>query len=808
MPASPLQPFFKQRGWRPFPFQKETWAAYAAGKSGLLHAPTGQGKTLAVWLGPVAEELSRPAAGTPQCRVLWLTPLRALAQDTLRALREPLEVLAPHLKAEARTGDTPAALRARLRKSLPFGLVTTPESLSLMLTHSDTREKLSGLRAVIVDEWHELLGSKRGVQTELCLACLRSWLPELKIWGLSATLGNLEEALDTLTGDTRPEAAILSAELKEETRIETLIPREIDRFPWSGHIGTRLAPQVLRELDKAGTTLIFTNTRSQTEIWCQELLALRPEWQDRIAMHHGSLDRAEREKVEQGLREGSLRCVVCTSSLDLGVDFSPVDQVIQIGSPKGIARLLQRAGRSGHQPGKPSRLLGVPTFAMELVEFAAVRDAAAARHLEARHPREKPLDVLVQHLLTRAIGEPFEPAAMLREIRSTRAFRGLTEEEWGWCLAFISTGGRALAAYPRYRKARLEQGRYVMDDKRMIQMHRLAIGTISGDTHVTVRFTKGQILGTVEEGFIGRLRPGSPFVFAGRKLELVHLRNRTATVRTATKDARGHIAVWGGSKMPLSTELAHATAARLRGEGSPAPEMTCVAPILEIQRRWSALPDDRSLLVEHTRSREGEHLFVYPMAGRSVHEGLGALMAYRLRLKENVTVTQNDYGFCLSARRGLHLNESSIRLNLSIDDLLEDIVSCMNTGELARRQFREVARVAGLIPPELPGRKTAGRREIQSSARLLFEVLERYDPENLLLLQSRREILEKQLEYSRLKESLLDLQQRPIRLIETKHLSPMAFPLWADRLSATLPAGDAATRLEQMLENLNRAASK
>ncbi len=806
MPVSPLQPFFKHRGWRPFPFQKETWAAYAAGKSGLLHAPTGQGKTLAVWLGPVAEELAAP--GPPQCRVLWLTPLRALAQDTLRALREPLEILAPHLKAEARTGDSSAAVRARLRKQLPFGLVTTPESLSLMLTHADTREKLAGLRAVIVDEWHELLGSKRGVQAELCLARLRAWLPGLRIWGLSATLGNLEEALDTLTGGTRPDARILSADLKKETRIETLIPREIDRFPWSGHIGTRLAPQVLREIDKAGTTLIFTNTRSQTEIWCQELLSLRPEWQDRIAMHHGSLDPAERLKVEQGLREGSLRCVVCTSSLDLGVDFSPVDQVIQIGSPKGIARLLQRAGRSGHQPGRASRVLGVPTFAMELVEFAAVRDAAAARHLEARKPREKPLDVLVQHLVTCAIGEPFEPGAMLREVRSTRAFRGLTEEEWGWCLAFISTGGHALAAYPRYRKARLEQGRYLVDDKRMIQMHRLAIGTIAGDTHVSVRFANGQTLGTVEEGFIGRLRPGSPFVFAGRKLELVRLRERVATVRTATREARGHVAVWGGSKMPLSTELAHATAARLRGEGSPAPEMECVAPILEIQRRWSALPDDRSLLVEHTRSREGEHLFVYPMAGRAVHEGLGTLMAYRLRLKENVTVTQNDYGFSLTARRGLHLSEQTIRLNLSIENLLEDIVSCMDTGELARRQFREVARVAGLLPPDLPGRKSRGRREIQSSARLLFEVLERYDSGNLLLLQSRREILEKQLEYSRLKEALTDLQQRPIHLIETEYLSPMAFPLWADRLSATLPAGDAATRLEQMLENLNRAASK
>jgi ATP-dependent Lhr-like helicase len=803
MPADPLQPFFKQRGWKPFPFQKETWEAYAAGKSGLLHAPTGQGKTLAVWLGPVKEALKVKPDG---CSVVWLTPLRALAQDTLRSLREPLEILAPQLQVEARTGDTSSAVRARLRKRLPFGLVTTPESLSLMLTHEDTRQKLAGLRAVIVDEWHELLGTKRGVQTELCLARLRAWFPDLRIWGLSATLGNLDEARDVLLGSAAPGAVTVSADLKKEIRIDTLIPKEIDRFPWSGHLGTRLASQVARELEKANSTLLFTNTRSQTELWFQELLSLRPDWAEVIAMHHGSLDRAEREKVEQGLREGRLRCVVCTSSLDLGVDFSPVDQVLQVGSPKGIARLLQRAGRSGHQPGKVSRVLGVPTHAMELVEFAAARDAAQARHIEARRPLLKPLDVLVQHLVTCAIGEPFEPDAMRREVQATHAYRDLTDTEWEWALGFISSGGRALAAYPRYQKARLENGRFTVDDKRLIQQHRMSIGTISADAHVSVRFASGQSLGTVEEGFIGRLKPGNLFIFAGRKLELIRLRERVATVRAAKRDAKGAVAMWGGNKMPLSTELAHATAARLRGEGPASPEMKAVAPILAIQRRWSALPDDRTLLVEHTRTRAGEHLFVYPLAGRLVHEGLGALMAYRLRLNQSVAVTQNDYGFCLTARRGLHLSEETIRLNLSIENLLEDVIACLNTAELARRQFHQIARVAGLILQQLPGRQRRGQRELQASSRLLFEVLERYDPDNLLLLQSQREILEKQLEFSRLHDSLLDLQQRPIRLIETENLTPMAFPLWAEQFFATMPAGDAASQLEQMLQELEHAA--
>lgn len=896
----PLLPFFKERNWKPFAFQKETWQAYAAGKSGLLHAPTGLGKTLAVWLGPVREALletpaaeavsvpssmARPgrksaglrpgaaisagAAGLEEaekdkdhtaarvltlkaakaapsgCRVLWLTPLRALAADTLRALREPLETLAPHLEVEARTGDTPAALRARLRKRLPFGLVTTPESLSLLLTHSDMREKFAGLRAVIVDEWHELLGTKRGVQTELCLARLREWLPGLKTWGLSATLGNLAEARDILLGsgggrdggrDWEEERGggeggvggirrgrerergggggergiIVSADLKKPIIIDTLIPKEIDRFPWSGHLGTRLGKEVVEEIEKAHSTLLFTNTRSQTELWFQQLITLRPDWQDCLAMHHGSLDRAERERAETGLREGRMRCVVCTSSLDLGVDFSAVDQVIQVGSPKGIARLLQRAGRSGHQPGKTSRILGVPANALELVEFAAARDAAGAGHLESRRPLSKPLDVLVQHLVTCAIGSPFEPGKMLAEVRTAHSYHGLTDLEWSWCLGFISTGGRALAAYPRYQKARLENGLFVVDDARLIQQHRLSIGTISADAAITVKFANGSTLGTVEESFMARFKTGAQFIFAGRRLELVRLHQRLATVKPASKKAKGPVAIWGGAKSPLSTELSHALAQRLAGKGPPAAEMRAVEPILQIQRKWSRIPSDDFLLAEFAEAEGEENLFLFPFAGRLVHEGIGALLAWRLTrtIGESIHVTQNDYGFSLCATRGLRfLDEETLRAHLTPDNLLADIVASMNTAELARRQFREIARVAGLILQAPPGSPSRSEREVQASASLLFDVLRRYDSENLLLEQSEREILEKQLEFTRLLELLIELEKRPLVLIATPNLSPMAFPLWADRLQhSTLPAGDAASRLEAMLSSLDQAA--
>jgi len=806
MSNASIRPFFAAKGWQPFSFQEATWEAYFKGKSGLLHAPTGQGKTLAVYLGPLAEN-PNPAAG---CQVLWLTPLRALAADTLRALREPLAALAPGGEAEARTGDTPAALRARLRKKLPHTLVTTPESLSLMLTHEDFSEKLSNLRCVIVDEWHELLGTKRGVQTELCLARLRTWFPAIRVWGLSATLGNLTEARRSLLGNAFEKSVEITADLNKAIIIDTLIPKEIERFPWSGHIGTRLASQVADEIEKANATLLFTNTRSQTEIWFQELLAIRPRWKDKLAMHHGSLDRAEREHAENGLRGGTLKCVVATSSLDLGVDFSPVDQVIQIGSPKGIARLLQRAGRSGHQPGSVSRIVGVPTHAFELVEFAAARDAALVRHVESRIPLEKPLDLLVQHLITCAIGCPFEAEAMRREVQSTHAFSGLTDIEWEWALGFISNGGSALAAYPHYQKARLENGCYTVDDKRLITRHRLSIGTISSDPAVSVRFANGHKLGTVEESFISRLKPGSLLVFAGRQLMLVRFRECIATVKPAPRKGRGHIAIWGGNKMPLSSELSHAVARRLQGEGAPSAEMAAVEPILAIQRKWSRLPDDECLLIEHAHSREGEHLFLYPFAGRLVHEGLAALLAFRISRAsgESIHTTQNDYGFSLTSKRGLVLSENHLRDYLTSENLLDDLVACMNTAELARRQFREIARVSGLVMQTPPGQKDRSQRELQVSATLLYEVLDRYDPENLLLAQSRREIMEKQLELTRLTAVIHRLQSMTMHLVETENLTPMAFPLWADRLSATLPAGDATTRLEAMLSTLNQAAAQ
>ncbi|MFC7337828.1 ligase-associated DNA damage response DEXH box helicase [Haloferula chungangensis] len=808
--TSSINAFFKQRRWKPHDFQKETWQAYAAGRSGLLHAPTGLGKTLAVWMGPVDEALAAPQPPS-QCQVLWITPLRALAKDTARSLQEPLTQLGSSLEVALRTGDVSAYRKAKLREKLPFALVTTPESLSLMLTYEDSRTKLSDLKCVVIDEWHELLGTKRGVQTELCLARLRTWAPQIRTWGVSATLGNLDDARKSLLGIHHRNSITVHSTLEKKLQVETLIPLEIEHFPWTGHLGTRLVKQVAKTLHRASSSLVFTNTRSQTEVWHQTLLDTDPTLKGRLGIHHGSISRAERQATEDALFRGELLGVVCTSSLDLGIDFAPVEQVIQIGSPKGVARLLQRAGRSGHQPGKKSRLLCVPTNAFELLEFAAAQDALDAREIESRRLLQKPLDLLVQHVSTCAIGEALDEDDFRKEITSTHSYSTLSEAEWQWVLGFVTNGGDALHAYPQYQRIQRENGVLHFTDKRMIQLHRMNIGTIVSDTSISVRLRNGQRLGSVEESFITKLKPGAPFFFSGRLLELVRVRDLVATVKpSTTRKAQGEIPVWNGGKMPLSTELAHAVARRLSTSTLPArPELKAIEDILSIQRKWSQIPNDEVLQVEHCHSRQGEHLFIYTFAGRLVNEGIGTLAAHRLTdgQSQSIQVTQNDYGFALTSNGKIPLDEPIIRNILRPESLLEDLLACLNTHELARRKFREVARVAGLIQQSQPGRMKQ-LRSIQTSASLLFEVFNRYDPENLLLDQSKREILEGQLEFSRMHEVLIGISRKPLRLIELTRLSPFSFPLWAERLYSIISTKDAITLMEEMLKELEQNAEK
>ncbi|MEO8561701.1 MAG: ligase-associated DNA damage response DEXH box helicase [bacterium] len=821
----PLERYFESRGWTPLGFQREVWRAYLDGASGLVHAATGTGKTLAAWGGPLLEWLaangSAPTsngtqprlrrAATPPLRVLWLTPLRALAADTLESLAEPLAALGIPWSLESRTGDTTPGVRARQSKRLPTALVTTPESLTLLLTRADAHEIFTDLAAVIVDEWHELMGTKRGVQTELALARLRTLAPAARIWGLSATIGNLSDARDALLGvgpDARPGRIVLGAESKS-TVVDALIPPVIERFPWAGHLGTQLVPQVVAAIEEGTSALVFTNTRSQAEIWYQAILAAKPEWAGSIAVHHGSLDRKTRDWVEHQMRAGTLRCVVATSSLDLGVDFTPVDRVLQIGSPKGVARLLQRAGRSGHRPGAPSRVTCVPTNALELLEVAAVRDGMETGRIESRQQVECPLDVLAQHLVTVALGGGFVAHELLDEVRGTRAYAALTDLEWDWTLHFVRSGGETLAEYPEYARLELERGRFVLNDREQARRHRMSIGTIVSDAQIVVQYLRGGVLGSVEESFAARLAPGSRFFFAGTPLEFVRVRDMRVWVRRAP-NTKGAIPRWMGSRLPLSGELASLLRRRL-GEAADGvfrgAELEALRPLLEIQRKWSAIPRANELLVERMKSRDGWHLFVYPLEGRLVHEGLAALFAYRMaRLRPiSFVMSSNDWGLELLSPDEPPLDEALAADLLSPDDLAEDIPASLNAAEMAKRQFREIARVAGLVFPGLPrSGKTA--RQLQASSGLFFDVFKRYEPGNLLLAQAHREVLERQLERSRLGAALQRLSTARVVITTPKRFTPLSFPLLVDRTRNKVSSEKLADRIKRMQLALERAA--
>jgi ATP-dependent Lhr-like helicase len=820
-PITCIREWFASEGWTPFPFQEEVWNAYLRGESGLIHAATGTGKTYAAWMGPVLEWLDAyggvvpPRGPAAPLSILWITPLRALAADTESALVAPIEDLGLPWTVESRTGDTPARIRSRQRIRLPTALVTTPESLSLLLTNDDPAALFQHLELVVVDEWHELMASKRGVQVELALARLRRIRPTLRTWGLSATLGNLDVARDSLLGLTRDgvqrPGRIVRGLVPKALEVDSLIPETMERFPWSGQIGLRLLPEVIGAIEEGKTSLVFTNTRATAELWFQALLAARPDWAGVIALHHGSLDRETREWVEDGIRDGRLRCVVCTSTLDLGVDFTPVDRVLQVGSPKAVGRLIQRAGRSGHQPGSVSRLTCVPTNALELVDVAAARDALSAGAIESRAPVERPLDLLAQHAVTVAVGGGFVPEELLAEVRTTRAFRDLTDGEWRWVMDFICRGGPALGAYPEYSKVVERDGLHVIRDRGTAMRHRMSIGTIVSEASMKVQFVRGKALGMVEENFIARLRPGDVFTFAGRTLQFVRMRDMTAWVRRSD-EASSVVPHWTGARLALSPELAEAVRVKLdeaRQGLYHGPEMEAVRDILQLQARWSRLPAKDELLIERVRTREGNHLFFYPVEGRLVHEGLAALCAYRLAELGPITFTlaANDYGFELLSPDEARLEEALEAGLVSPDHLLHDIPASLNAAELARRQFREIARIAGLIFQGYPG-SNRSMKQVQASSGLLYDVFARYDPENLLLFQAHREVLERQLEQSRLGRTLERIAAGRISVVDVERPTPLAFPLLVDRAREQVSSEKFLDRVRRLAAPLERAAAK
>jgi len=793
----PIQTWFERQGWQPLPFQLESWEAFLAGHSGMIQVPTGAGKTYAAVMGAIAEMLHSPTSGL---QLLYLTPLRALSRDIEQSIRRPITEMGWNLRVESRTGDTSSSRKTRQLKNMPEILITTPESLALILSYPGTKELFKSLRMVILDEWHELMSSKRGTQTELCLSHLRSVRPEVRTWAISATLGNVEEAAQTAVGlDTKP--VIIRTDLKRDTVIKSILPQSVDTFPWAGHLGLHLFQELVGALDIQKSTLIFTNTRFQSERWYQAISFAMPDYADRIALHHSSIDASQREAIEAGLKDGTLKWVVCTSSLDLGVDFQPVERVVQIGSAKNIARLLQRAGRSQHVPQGTSEIFFLPTNALELLEISAFRHGLEQGAIESRQPLHKPYDVLIQHLVTLACGDGFQSAPTLNAIRQTVSYQDLTDAEFNWILDFIEKGGKCLSAYPRYQKVVLEDGIYKVKDAQIIRMHRMTIGTITSNQLVQIKFMTGGTIGNVEESFVSKLQPGDVFFFAGKQLEFFMLKDMVVYVKLAKKKSV-ITPTWVGGNLAISDTLSTQLRTEIElARDHPQQNIECdrLSPILKAQQRISHLPSVNELLIECCKTREGQHLYVFPFEGRFVHEGLGFLWGYRFakRQQTTFTISVNDYGFEILAPKDYPFKDLFSTDFFSLDSLNDDIKSSLNISELTGRKFRGIAQVAGLIFKGYPSaKKTSSQLQISSS--LIYDVFTKYERDNLLLKQAEQEVLNEQLEVHRLAKTLDRLTQLVLIWKDTKRPSPFAFPLLVERLSSRLSNESLLDRIQRL----------
>ncbi|NGP77279.1 ligase-associated DNA damage response DEXH box helicase [Balneolaceae bacterium YR4-1] len=810
-----IEKWFSQKDWEPFDYQHEVWNVVLEGKNGLLNAPTGSGKTFALFMPTLIKWIDEHPETYKELadnglKLLWITPLRALAKDIEQALQRVLDEMEIPWSVARRTGDVSTKKKQQLKKQMPEVLITTPESMHILMAQKKYPRYFEDLGTVIIDEWHELLGSKRGTQTELALSRLKHLKDDLQIWGISATIGNLQEALDVLLGSDadKEDAVIIKANVEKKLEVHSVLPDDVEKFPWSGHLGTRLLHKVIPIIENSRSTLIFTNTRSQSEVWFQKLLDAKPDLAGSIALHHGSLSKKIRNWVEESLHEDMLKAVVCTSSLDLGVDFAPVETVVQVGSPKGVARFLQRAGRSGHQPGSTSRIYFVPTNALELIEAAALKSAAHSKTtMESRDPILKPYDVLIQYIVTLGISDGFKPDELFREIKSTFAYQTLNEKEWNWILDFLITGGKSLTRYDEYSKVVEEDGLYKVKDTRIIRRHRMSIGTIASDTMMKVKYLKGASLGGIEEWFITKMNPGDTFWFAGRALELVRIKDMTAYVRRANT-SKAKVPSWMGGRMSLSSNMSallrHKLHEAIDGTTDDI-ELKTIQPILDVQQDWSSLPDEDELLIEKTYSNEGCHVFIYPFEGRYVHEGMSALLAYRISKIIPITfsIAMNDYGFELLSDKEIPIEEALKNDLFSDTDLVKDIFSSLNDTEIAKHRFREICQISGLIFQGFPGQKKASRH-LQMSSGLFFDVFDEYEPDNLLLQQAYDEVLSYQLDEVRLRKALKRIQNQEINFKYPERFTPFAFPIMVDRLRERLSSEKLVDRIQKMQVQLEK----
>ena len=804
-----VQKWLAGKGFEPFGFQLETWQKFGRNYSGMVIAPTGFGKTFSVFLAVIIDYLNHPENYKDGLQLLWITPLRALAKDIAKAMNEAIAEIGLDWKVSVRNGDTPQAERVSQTKKMPEILIITPESLQLLLAQKNNQRFFKNLKCVAVDEWHELLGSKRGVLVELALSQIVSYQKKLKIWGITATIGNLDEAMEVLIPYPIKKVKVVAKE-KKKIDIIPIFPDEVEVLPWAGHLGAKLVDKVVPVILQSNTTLVFTNTRSQAEMWYQLLLKEYPDFAGQIAIHHSSIDRDLRIWIEENLSSGYLKAVISTSSLDLGVDFKPVDTVIQIGSSKGVARFLQRAGRSGHSPFETSKIYFVPTHSLELIEVSALKEAVKQKVIEPRTPVVMSFDVLVQFLMTLAVGDGFEDKPLFERIKKTFAFREVTAEEWLSLLQFITIGGGALKNYQEYHKVVIENGIYKVTQRRIAMLHRMNIGVIVSDAMLKVKFVSGGYIGMIEEYFITRLKSDDRFILAGRVLEISHIKEMTVYVRNSKGKAM--IPSYLGGRLPLTSHLSHFLRLKLSDSlqaKSSEKELKFLHPLLVSQQQNSHIPKDDEFLVEMIETRDGYHLFMYPFEGRLIHEVMAALIAFRISKITPISfsMAMNDYGFELLSSQEIPLNEDILKKILSKENLIQDVMSSVNATEMARRKFRDIAVISGMVVQNYPGLQK-NNKSLQASSGLIFNVLEDYSPENLLLKQAYAEVFNQQIDEHRLMNAFKRIENSKIILKFANAFTPLSFPIKVDSLRQSLTSEDLDSRIlrlqkESMKKNIN-----
>lgn len=843
-----IHEWFAGKSIHPFSFQEEAWQHILNHQSGLVNAPTGCGKTFSVFIGSLIQYINTnpdhyQTTKNNGLQLLWITPLRALAKDIGRAMEEVVAELGMQWKIGIRNGDTTTTERAQQKKQMPEVLIITPESLHLLLAQKGYAELFQHLKIIAVDEWHELMGSKRGVQVELAINRIinvqRSLFnTQCSIWGISATIGNLEQAKEVLLatlqnsskksyasnsgesalmassiGGGREEAGVIvKALMKKEIQVESILPDEIENYPWAGHLGLKLIDKIIPIIHESKTTLIFINTRGMSERWYQELLTHAPDLAGAIALHHGSIEQELRLWVEEALHTAKLKAVVCTASLDLGVDFRPVETVIQVGSPKGVSRFLQRAGRSGHSPDAVSKIYFLPTHSLELVEAAALKTAIDEQVIESKEPMLLCFDVLIQYLNTLAVSDGLAPDEIYKEIKQTFCFGEMTEDEWEEVIQFIVEGGKALQQYDDYRKMEFIGGKYKITGRRIAMRHRLNIGTIVSDLMLKVRMLNGGYIGMIEEYFITRLEVGDSFVIAGRNVELVQIKDMTVLVKKSTSK-KTIVPSWNGGRMSLTANLGrklretfNEVSAHLhdRNALSSSPELLHLTSLFQLQQELSHIPKDDELLIEHHESKDGYHLLVYPFEGRQIHEAMSAILAYRIGKLYPLTfsIAMNDYGFELLSDQPIPVDDTNAANLFSLHDLTVDMQRSVNATEMARRKFRDIAVIGGLIVQTAPGEQKKARH-LQASASLLFNVFTEYDARNVLLRQAYQEVFDQQMEEVRLRAAYQRINQSRIIITIPPKFTPLSFPIIADGLNRNnLSTEKIEDRIRRMQEQL------